>query len=65
MARQYVHLSSDRETAMAVGKRKSPDPKILLVAAQRASGEGIAFYSGNEKVWLADQVPPEYIDFGA
>ena len=34
MDRQYVHLSLDRDTAVAVGRRKSPDPIILLVRAQ-------------------------------
>ncbi len=62
MGRQYVHLSTDRETAVAVGRRKSPNPIILLVRAEDAWKAGVAFYSGNEKVWLADRVPPEFID---
>ena len=62
MGRQYVHLSLERETAIAVGRRKSPDPIILVVNAQNAWKAGVAFYTGNEKVWLADHVPPEFID---
>jgi putative RNA 2'-phosphotransferase len=61
MRRQYVHLSADRETAIAVGRRKAGAPTILEILAKKASDEGVAFYLGNEKVWLADRVPPEYI----
>jgi putative RNA 2'-phosphotransferase len=62
MGRQYVHLSIDRETAVAVGCRKSPDPIILIIRAVDAWKEDIVFYRGNDKVWLADQVPPTYIE---
>lgn len=59
--RQYVHLSQDVETAGSVGKRHDPKPCILLVDAKRAWREGVRFYLGNEKVWLADMVPAGYI----
>ncbi len=62
MARQYVHLSIDRETAMAVGRRKAPEPIILIVRAQDAHNAGVRFYQGNEKVWLADRVTSEFIE---
>lgn len=62
MARHYVHLSADIETAKQVGLRKSKSPKILMVRAKEAFREGISFYIGNEHVWLADDVPPEYIE---
>jgi putative RNA 2'-phosphotransferase len=61
MTRQYVHLSTDVDTALAVGKRKSMTPIILRVQARQASEKGVQFYIGNEKVWLADRVPPEFI----
>jgi len=63
MGRQYVHLSIDRDTAAAVGQRKSPDPVVLLVRAKDAWQAGVPFYVGNEKVWLADRVAPQFIDF--
>ncbi|HEY8749542.1 MAG TPA: RNA 2'-phosphotransferase [Tepidisphaeraceae bacterium] len=62
MGTQYVHLSLDEETAIAVGRRKSSDPIILLVRAEDAWKAGVVFYMGNEKVWLVDRVPPEFID---
>lgn len=61
MGRQYVHLSIDRGTAEQVGRRKSPKPALLHVAASAAHAEGVLFYAGNDKVWLADVVPPEFI----
>ena len=60
MRRQYVHLSIDRATALAVGRRKSRDPVILRIDASAAARAGVAFYLGNDKVWLADEVPAEF-----
>jgi putative RNA 2'-phosphotransferase len=62
MGRQFVHLSTDRETAIAVSKRKSSEPTILLILADESAQAGVSFYLGNEKVWLADRVPPEFIE---
>jgi putative RNA 2'-phosphotransferase len=61
MGRQYVHLSVDDATAVEVGRRKAKKPTILRVLAAKAHFKGIHFYEGNEKVWLADVVPPEFI----
>lgn len=60
--RQYVHLSQDIETARNVGKRRDDKPCILVINAKKAWDEGIKFYLGNEKVWLADTVPGRYIE---
>lgn len=60
--RQYVHLSIDIDTAIAVGKRHDEKPIILMINAKKAYSEGIKFYFGNEKVWLADLVPYIYIE---
>lgn len=62
MNRQYVHLSADVETAMEVGRRKDSEPVLLKVLARRAHEQGVAFYEGNELVWLADYVAPEHIE---
>lgn len=61
MERQYVHLSVDTETAMQVGGRKAGAPVLLKVDAAAAHAAGTAFYHGNEMVWLADEVPAEFI----
>lgn len=62
MGRQYVHLSVDTATARRVGSRRDPSPVILRVSSAEASAAGIAFYRGNEHVWLADEVPPDYLE---
>ena len=60
-SRQYVHLSVDTETALQVGKRRDEQPVLLKVRALEAYNEGVRFYLGNDKVWLADNVPSKYI----
>lgn len=62
MRRQYVHLSVDRDTAAEVGRRKSPKPVILTVAGAGAHAAGVVFYEGNAMVWLADLIPPNFIE---
>lgn len=59
--RQYVHLSADTDTAIKVGKRRDNEPIILKIYAKKAWNKGLAFYQGNDKVWLADKVPSEFI----
>lgn len=61
MSRQYVHLSIDAATAVEVGRRKSRTPVLLNIDARSAHDSGVAFYIGNERVWLADRVPPRFI----
>jgi putative RNA 2'-phosphotransferase len=62
MRRQYIHFSVDEETASLVGHRKGDDVVLLAVRAAEAHRDGIAFYQGNESVWLADNIPAKYID---
>ncbi len=61
MRRQYVHLLGDTETAVAVGRRKSPSPVLLKIHAASASTAGVGFYEGNDLVWLAEFVPAAFI----
>ena len=61
MQRHHVHLSPDVATAQRVGRRKAKDPVILVVAARKAWGRGARFYPGNDNIWLADAVLPEFI----
>lgn len=61
MGRQYVHLSTDVDTAVLVGRRKSDAPVILRVRAAEASRAGVPFWRGNDMTWLADAVPPGYL----
>lgn len=61
MGRQYVHLSADVASAEQVGRRRAASPVVLVVDAARAHASGVRFRQGNEAVWLADEVPPDYL----
>lgn len=61
MSRQYAHLSPTRGVALEVGRRKARKPALLIVAAAEAAAAGVHFYRGNELIWLADAIPPEFI----
>jgi putative RNA 2'-phosphotransferase len=59
--RQYVHLSVDRETAVAVGRRKGASVALLLVNTDTATRSGVVFLEGTASVWLTEHVPPEHL----
>lgn len=61
MKRQFVHLSTDGETARQVALRRTNRPIILQIAAFEAYQYGIKFYVGNDKIWLSEPIPPKYI----
>jgi len=58
-SRQHVHLSADRETATAVGKRHGK-LVILRVDAARLHTDGYKLYRSDNGVWLTDKVPVGY-----
>jgi putative RNA 2'-phosphotransferase len=61
MARHHVHLSPDAETATRVGARRGV-PVILRIAAGEMARGGAIFRLSSNGVWLADTVPPEFIE---
>lgn len=61
MDRQVVHLSTDVETALLVGRRHGGHTVILTVDAKQAAQDGICFYRGNDSTWLADAIPASYL----
>ncbi|WP_299485397.1 RNA 2'-phosphotransferase [Acaryochloris sp. IP29b_bin.137] len=58
--RQYVHLSTAYETAIAVGKRHG-HPIILEIKAQQMHQDGFLFYRSENGVWLTEYVPANYL----
>lgn len=60
--RQFVHLSSDEETAISVGKRHGV-PRVLRIRAKQMSLDGFEFQEING-TWLVSSVPTQYIAFG-
>ena len=59
--RQYVHLSSDMETAIKVGKRHG-NPIVLTIRAWQMFESNMIFYISENGVWLTNQVPTKYIE---
>lgn len=60
--RQYVHMAVDPKMALQVGKRRDNKPVLLTIKAREARQDGVAFYKGNDLVWLAEFVVAKYID---
>jgi putative RNA 2'-phosphotransferase len=68
MNRQYVHLSTDKNTALQVGKRKTTlkkeeeQPVIIAISAVEAYNTGVYhFYQASDSVWLSDYIPPNFM----
>ena len=59
-SRQYVHLSSNIETAVAVGKRHG-NPIVLKINTEQMFLDGYKFYLSENGVWLTDNVPYQYV----
>ena len=59
-SRQYVHLSQDTETAIAVGQRYGK-AVVLKVKAGLMHEQGFKFYQAENGVWLTLRVPPGFI----
>lgn len=59
-SRQYVHLSEDEQTALAVGQRHGK-AVILRVNAAAMAQDGFLFHLSENGVWLTRAVPPGYL----
>lgn len=59
MERQYVHLSDDFQTAMAVGRRHG-SPVVLTLNAAAMARDGVTFWLSENGVWLCEYVSPKY-----
>lgn len=60
MSRQYVHLSDNVNTALAVAMRPGNAPIIFHIDAKRMYKDGIKFYKSENNVWLVKRVPIQY-----
>lgn len=59
--RQYVHLSDNIDTAIKVGKRHG-NCVVLKIDTVSMIKNNYKFYQSENKVWLTDHVPVEYIE---
>jgi len=60
LSRQYVHLSSDKDTAIQVGQRYGA-PVLLKIKALNMYEQGCKFFQADNGVWLTDTVPYQFI----
>ena len=60
-SRLYVHLSSDIETAISVGKRHG-EPVIFQIDCASMVRNGFRFYRTDNGIWLTKTVPPKYLE---
>ncbi|MFP4507410.1 MAG: RNA 2'-phosphotransferase [Candidatus Acetothermia bacterium] len=61
-ARRKVHLSSTKEDAIEVGNRHTPNPVVLRINTSEAIDSGVTFQKASDRVYVADYVPPEFIE---
>ena len=59
--RLYVHMSTDVQTAINVGKRHGK-PFVFRIQARRMQEDGFRFYLSENGVWLTKTVPPVYLN---
>lgn len=61
--RKHVHLSSDIETAYNVGKRHAKNMAVVIleIDTRRMVEKKVNFYLSENKVWLADNIPPDFL----
>lgn len=58
-SRQYVHLSQDEQTALAVGQRHGK-PVVLIIKALLMHEQGFKFFQSENGVWLVELVPAAF-----
>lgn len=58
--RQYVHLSTDIETATSVGQRHGK-PIILTINARLMHDQGFEFFLSDNDIWLTKEIPVEFV----
>lgn len=59
-SRLYVHLSTDIQTAIQVGKRHG-QPVIYQIDTQQMIHDGFIFYLSANHIWLTKAVPVQYL----
>ena len=59
-SRLYVHLSSDKETAVKVGQRHGK-PVVYVVKSGEMHKDGYIFFRSVNGVWLTKEVPVKFL----
>lgn len=59
MTRQYVHLSTNIETARLVAERRTATPVLFRIDTHQVTSP---FYLGNEDIWLSDGIMSQNLE---
>jgi len=62
MRRRWVHLSATKEIAQEVGGRRTRNPVVLVIDAEKARKHGIKFYRATDRVYLCKWIPSKYVE---
>lgn len=62
--RLFVHLSTTRQDAIAVGRRHGTEVQVITVLARAAAEAGIPFYEAGPTIYLVRAIPPEFLRSG-
>ncbi|MFW6147822.1 MAG: RNA 2'-phosphotransferase [Thermodesulfobacteriota bacterium] len=60
-AEDYVVMTTDRELAVHIGRRRDQSPVIIEIQAQTAAKSGTAFFAFGDSLYVADAVPARFI----
>jgi putative RNA 2'-phosphotransferase len=60
MGHSHVFLTTTKELAVRIGRRRDPNPVLLTVQAQRACQTGVRFSRQGELIYIVDHVPVRY-----
>ena len=58
--RHHVHMSTNKETMLAVGRRHGK-PVLLSIDAKQMADDGHTFFVTGNDVWLTEHVPTKYL----
>jgi len=58
---QELLLARTRESAMKIGRRRSPDPILVTVQAQAAARAGVRFEGYGEDFYLSREIPRRFV----
>jgi putative RNA 2'-phosphotransferase len=61
IGRRFVHLTADANYAEQIATTKAGG-LVLLIQAEQAHAQGVCFRRANHHVWLAESVPPAFIE---
>ena len=62
MGRKYVHLSKTKQQARQVGKRRTKNPIVLKIYAEKMYQDGYSFFKTNSDILLTEYVDSKYIE---